>query len=436
MTRRPRSPAAAWCCAAVALALAFAAAPGLARPAKGAKSKPAAPVTPPPPPPDVPLLSSSRPDGLRVVAVSAPGPAVSIRLLVNLSRLNARHAQSGAAAVTASAVLHGGAPGEALGQGGARRVVDTVDDSVVLGVDTVRERWRDDLTAFLRAVSNPALDETALGAATLRTLAFGPSHNVDALMRRVQFRADGRDPALFTEERGARLNLEAAVWHLEEAWSSDRMTLVVVGSVPQPELLAVVEEQFLVPPLATPLELPAPPPGTRLQPEDNSGSGPSHLVVGQYARDLRPPDVLVLTALLQARLDADAPRAGTCVVRYHPSAVEPTVLAACTAVGGVALDVRNVLLRGLEPGAATPTPAELKAARQAALGALKADHASAPLLAARLCAWATAGLDGGDGLEAAVAGTSDEALLAAFTQLMEPQRALRVLHRGQGGVRP
>ncbi|MEW5853602.1 MAG: hypothetical protein AB2A00_32805, partial [Myxococcota bacterium] len=395
-----------------------------------AKVKPAAePVAPaapvePPPPVEVPALASGRADGLRVVWEELPGPAVSARLVLRLDRLKAEHPTPGAAAVVASTALFSGPHAGVLAAGGAGRGVVVEDNSVVVGVDSLRERWKDDVGALISAVSQPPLTDAALNAARHRLTSFGPAWELDDVFRTVVSRVVTQDVALALGEGVPPLvTVDSAVWHVEEAWSADRMVLVGAGPVPPGDLEALLQRTFLVPVSAPDAPTARDPEPAGPLADDVAAIPPGYLAYGQRARALPPADAVVLAELVRLRLEEQTPQAAECEVRYLPSASEPSVVALCLGAQGTALDVREALGAAWDPKTMLPAkPAELAVARKIALGRLQADRATAVLLAARLARWAAAGLDGGLGLERAVAATTDASLGTSLETLLRPER--------------
>jgi hypothetical protein len=374
-----------------------------------------------------PALQARRADGLAVVVEELPGTAVSVRVVVNLHRAAMTQPTPGAARVVAGAILSSGEPGRVLREGGARCDATVVDNSLVLEVDTTADAWREHLGALVRAVSRPNLDSSGLGLSVNRLVPFGVSRSLEAVHLSLGERLVARDPSLVTlGPQPPEVDLDTAVWHLEQAFASDRMALVVVGPVKAAQVDAVVEQEFLVP-MGPPEGLAPEPPAAGGVEEEVTGASPYHLAWGQRARGIASADAVVLAAYLRQRLEEDEPQAADCDVRYVPSASEPTVLALCVGVQGVALDVRAALDRVMDPRVVAPAPpASLQVARRVALARLVADHAGSARLADRVASWAAAKREGGVALERAVAATTEPALQAALTDLLAPQRAIRI----------
>lgn len=410
----------------------------VAPPAWGRASKkkakprpPPAPVAAPPAPVQVPIavepLVSTRPDGLRVLHFPWEGPAVLVRLALNLDGARPAHVSAGGQVVVGAGALGTGA-GKALTQNGALPSVSTWDHALVLGVDTLRERWKEDTGLFLDAVSRPALEDGALAPAAFAASHVGTPSNLDTVFAAVTRRVMDVSPSLVPAEVSAELvNRDVAVWNVEETWDADRMVLVVVGQIPPAELAALVDEHFLIP-ASVPGDPPPVPAPHRPVHEDEPGPLPGHVAFGAYARAIPPEDAVVLAELIRLRLQEDGPVAGVCDARYVPSAQEPFLLAACTGVRGSALDVRETMGRHFDITSAPPTSAELALARRLAVRRLTSQHAVPRLMAQRLVAWAMMGLNGAGPLETSVAATPDERLLQSWQTLLAPERFIRV-HR-------
>jgi hypothetical protein len=408
------------------------------KPPKAAKAAPkaepapeAVPVVVPEPIAVAPLVSA-RADGLRVVVAPAEGPAVLMRLVLSLDGTHAEHVFPGAALVVGSAVLRSGAAAAVLESGGALRDVSVEDNALVLRVNTLRERWKEDLQALLDAVSRPTPTDRELTAGGLAIMPVAQPADVDVLFRALAQRMVEPDTSLVLAEASPELiNREAASWNVEELWASDRMTLVVVGQVDRADVDALVEQHFLVPASVPEPPRPAADPPRPLH-EDDVGPVPGHVAYGAWAHGIPAEDALVLAEVQRWRIQQGAPPAGACEARYLPSARRSAVVAACSGVRGTALDVREVLGRLFDLTAVVPpTPEELSRARRAASVRLQADHASSTRMADRLVAFATAGLDGGTALETSVASTTDARLMENWQKLMTPDRFVRLYRKAR-----
>lgn len=397
------------------------------KPRPKGRAAPAVVEQPPEPVPVAPL-ETQRPDALRIKVEDVPGPGVTACLVVDLHHMPNRHPAPGVARVASMAVLYGGAAAEVLATGGAVRRVRIHGNTVALCADTLRERWKDDVTALLDGASNPMVDDAVLVPAAYRATPFGAPHDMDALFEELFVRAVPPNMALtLTDGTPASTSVDSAVWHFEDAWVSDQMTLVVAGHVPPEEVAAVVDKHFLIP-ASVPEPLPPWDPPRPLI-EDEPGPPPGHVAYGAFAWGIPPEDALVLAQVLWLRITAEVPSAGDCQVRYLPDLDQPVLLSACAAVRGSALDVREVLSRAHDHTAAPPpTPAELAQARTVALGTLAGQRVGAARTANRLCTWAAAGLDGGRNLEQSVAASPDARLLESWQKLLAPERFIR-LHR-------
>jgi hypothetical protein len=378
----------------------------------------------------VPPVKSSRADGLRIVTESHAGQAVSARLFLSFHGTPPTRPYPGIAPVVAHAALHSGKPAQTFGTTGAAVKVGLGDNAILWGVDTTLQRWTEDVSALLMAVSQPAISEASVRAARVRATPFGERWSLEDIFSSMQLRLMPHDVALDLPDADViRVTMDAAVHHIEETWSSDRMTLVVVGNVPRERVMELVDTLFLVPasaPLSAPSGEEAPLGSVA---DDMVGTPPSFVAYGQWARAIPPAEGLVLAEFIRMQLHKAPPQAGECDVRYFPSVREPVVLTACAAVEGTALDVREDLRAILgEATARNASPAEMAHAKHTVQARLRGNHAASAVLAERMLQWAAAELQGGTPLENAVAATHEDALVRSLKVLLEPGRHVR-LHR-------
>ena len=190
-------------------------------------------------------IKPTRADGLLVIHHRVAGPGVSVRLFIRMDHGPAEHPARSAALVTSAAMLWNGPAAEKLTAGGVGRSVEVVGSNVVLGLDTIRERWTDDLGALLDALSSPVLSETAMRTAAVRVTPTGPPVDVSTMARSTLWEILPRDVSLtLLANQPVPVNVDAAVWHLEEQWTSDRMVLVVTGDVPVDDVIKLVAVSY------------------------------------------------------------------------------------------------------------------------------------------------------------------------------------------------
>lgn len=371
-------------------------------------------------------LRSARADGLRFIQHRVPGSGVSARLFIRLDPPIADHPARSAALVTAASALWSGPAGDKLSAAGAGRSVDVVGTCVVLGMDTIRERWKDDLGTMLDAISAPQLSEQALERARLRVTPLDPPSSIPELRERTMADLVPRDVSLMlTAEQPDPVTLDGAVWHLEEMWTADRMVLVVTGDLPPAEVTELVDARFLVPGA---LQKPAKPVDEARPFVDTVHTPPpAAYVYGQWARGVPVQDALVLAALLDQVVRADSPAAGECSADYVPDAREPAIVVVCAGLKGEALDVKNTMTRALDAATlVAPTTAQWEAARKLAVARLGADDGSSARTAMRLGRFASAGWDAGPSLAQAIQTVPESSLQSSLATLLGAGRNIRI----------